>query len=246
DAVTTNAKGQYSFATVAEGSYSLAVKPAAPVVCNGNYTGALRVDADKTADVKLPNRTDAAGTYSCAPVTYSWIKGSSKVSLTGDEDAKTISLPFPVKVYGVSYTSTSVTTNGVLNFLQPRLGDYSNVALPSASQPNGVVAPFWDDLALDGNSSVQTSTTGSKGSRTFAIVWNKAQLLDGSGDRVTFEAVFSEATGAITFQYRSVPGKGSSATVGIENQAGTDALQYSFNQNALTDLSAIRFTPKAA
>ncbi|MEU0596896.1 S8 family serine peptidase [Streptomyces sp. NPDC006393] len=247
DAVTTDADGRYSFAKVAEGSYNLAVKPAAPVRCNGVYTGAATVGAaDLTKDVQVPDRTDSAGTLSCAPVTYSWIKGADKVTLSGDEDAKTISLPFPVKVYGVSYTSTSITTNGLLNFLQPRLGDYANVALPSASQPNGVVAPFWDDLVLDGKSSVQTATTGSKGSRTFAIVWNKAQLLDGSGDRVTFEAVFSEATGAVTFQYQSVPDKGASATVGIENQAGTDALQYSFNQNALTDQSAIRFTPKAA
>ncbi|MEV6699777.1 S8 family serine peptidase [Streptomyces sp. NPDC051453] len=247
DAVTTNADGQYSFAKVAEGSYSLAVKPAAPVQCNGQYIGAATVGSgDLAKDVKVPNRTDSAGSVSCAPVTYSWIKGSSKVSLSGDEDAKTVSLPFPVKLYGVSYTSTSVTTNGLLNFLQPRLGDYTNLALPSAAQPNGIVAPFWDDLILDGKSSVQTATTGSKGSRSFAIVWNKAQLADGSGDRVTFEAVFSEATGAVTFQYQSVPGKGSGATVGIENQAGTDALQYSFNQNALTNLSAIRFTPKAA
>ncbi|MEV0093215.1 S8 family serine peptidase [Streptomyces sp. NPDC050738] len=246
-AATTDAKGQYTFAKVAEGSYSLAVKPAAPVLCNGVYTGAAALgSADLTKNVQIPNRTDSAGSISCAPVTYSWIKGSTKVSLTGDENAKTISLPFPVKMYGVSYTSTSITTNGLLNFLQPRLGDYANVALPGAMQPNGVVAPFWDDLILDGKSSVQTATTGSTGSRSFAIVWNKAQLADGSGDRVTFEAVLSEATGAVTFQYQSVPGKGSGATVGIENQAGTDALQYSFNQNVLTDLSAIRFTPKAA
>ncbi|MET7521613.1 S8 family serine peptidase [Streptomyces sp900116325] len=245
--VTTDAKGQYSFAKVAEGSYSLAVSPAAPVQCNGVYTGAATVaSADLAKNVQLPNRTDSAGTTSCAPDAYSWVKGTTKVSLSGDEDAKTVSMPFPVKLYGVSYTSTSITTNGLLNFLQPRLGDYTNLTLPSAAQPNGVVAPFWDDLVLDSKSSVQTATTGSKGSRTFAIVWNKAQLLDGSGARVTFEAVFSEATGAVTFQYQSVPGNGSGATVGIENQAGTDALQYSFNQNALTDLSAIRFTPKAA
>ncbi|MFG2660555.1 S8 family serine peptidase, partial [Streptomyces sp. NPDC048425] len=247
DSVTTNANGQYSFAKVAEGSYSLAVKPASPVQCNGQYTGAATVGSgDLAKDVKVPNRTDSAGTTSCAPATYAWIKGSSKVSLSGDEDAKTIALPFPVKLYGVSYSSTSITTNGLLNFLQPRLGDYTNLTLPNAAQPNGIVAPLWDDLVLDGKSSVQTATTGSKGSRSFAIVWNKAQLADGSGDRVTFEAVFSEATGAVTFQYQSVPGKGASATVGIENQAGTDALQYSFNQNALTDLSAIRFSPKAA
>lgn len=37
-----------------------------------------------------------------------------------------------------------------------------------------------------------------------------------------------------------MPGGGASATVGIENQAGTDALQYSFNEPVLTDKAAIR------
>jgi hypothetical protein len=36
------------------------------------------------------------------------------------------------------------------------------------------------------------------------------------------------------------------ATIGVENQAGTDALQYSFNETVLKDASAIRFSPKAA
>ncbi|MEV6265495.1 peptidase S8, partial [Streptomyces sp. NPDC051784] len=250
DAVTTNAKGQYSFATVAEGSYSLAVKPAAPVLCNGNYTGALKVDADKTADVKVPNRTDAAGTYSCAPVTSSWIKGSTSTGLTGDEDAKTISLPFPVTYYGVKYTSASVTTNGLVNFLQPRLGDYVNKPLPTAAQPNGVVAAFWDDLVLDKRSSVKTAVTGKTGKRQFAIVWSNAALGGDTSVRVSFEAVLDEATGAVTLQYQGIGTKalqrGGSASTGIENQAGTDGLGSSYNETVLSDGTAIRFTPKGA
>ncbi|WP_432179587.1 S8 family serine peptidase [Streptomyces sp. NBC_00063] len=243
--VTSATDGTFTLPAVAEGSYTLTVKPASPVQCNGIYTAALKVDGAVTRTVQLPARTDNSGT-SCTPATYSWIKGSSKVTLSGDEDAKTISLPFPVKLYGVSYTSTSVTTNGMLNFLEPRLGDYANTAIPSAAKPNGIVAPLWDDLVLDSKSSVQTATTGKTGSRTFAVVWNNAAFVDGSSGRATFEAVFDEATGATTFQYQSVPGGGASATVGVENQAGSDALQYSFNQNVLKNSSAIRFTPKAA
>ncbi|MFB6705290.1 S8 family serine peptidase [Streptomyces sp. NPDC056333] len=245
DSVTSATDGTFTLPAVAEGSYTLTVKPAAPVLCNGIYTAALKVDGAVTRTVQLPARSDNSGT-SCTPASYSWIKGSSKVTLSGDEDAKTISLPFPVKLYGVSYTSAAVTTNGLLNFLEPRLGDYANTALPSAAKPNGIVAPLWDDLVLDSKSSVQTATTGTTGHRTFAVVWNNAALADGSSGRATFEAVFDEAAGAITFQYQSVPGNGAGATVGIENQAGSDALQYSFNQNVLKNSSAVRFTPKAA
>ncbi|GAA1349594.1 S8 family serine peptidase [Streptomyces beijiangensis] len=248
--VTTGADGTYTFPAVAEGSYHLTATPAAPVLCNGIWTGAVTVDGNKTVKASLPARTDAAGTYSCTPGTYSWIAGQTKVALSGDENAKAVALPFAVKYYGVSYTSANITTNGLVNFLSPRLGDYANTALPAAAQPNGVVAAFWDDLTIDKKSTVQTTTTGTTGARKFAIVWNNAALVSDTSVRLTFEAVFDEATGAITLQYQGIGTsalqKGSSATIGIENQAGTDALQYSFNASVLTDKSAIRISPKAA
>ncbi|MEU9090222.1 S8 family serine peptidase [Streptomyces sp. NPDC048428] len=250
DAVTTGADGTYTFPSVAEGSFRLGVTPAAPVLCNGNWTGAVTVDGNETVKASLPPRTDAAGTYSCAPAAYSWVTGKTKVALSGDENAKAVALPFPVTYYGVAYTSANITTNGLVNFLSPRLGDYANTALPAAAQPNGIVAAFWDDLTLDKKSSVQTTTTGTTGHRTFAVVWNNAALVSDTSVRLTFEAVFDEATGAITLQYKGIGSnasqKGSSATIGIENQAGSDALQYSFNESVLTDASAIRFSPKAA
>ncbi|WP_225802979.1 S8 family serine peptidase [Streptomyces sp. NK15101] len=250
DPVTTDAQGTYTLPKVAEGAYTLRVEPSAPVVCNGTYTGALTVDGAETADVKLPNRTDTGGTYSCAPVASSWIKGSSNTGLTGDEDARTISLPFPVSYYGVTYTSASVTTNGLVDFLQPRLGDFANTALPAAAQPNGVVAAFWDDLVLDKRSSVQTAVTGKSGARRFAIVWNNAAFGADTSVRVSFEAVIDEASGAITLQYQGIGSgalqRGGSATTGIENQAGTDGLGTSFDETVLSDATAIRFTPRDA
>ncbi|MEU9317305.1 S8 family serine peptidase [Streptomyces sp. NPDC048295] len=243
DPVTTGTDGTFTLPKVAEGAYTLTVKPAAPVLCNGVSATSLTVDGVETRTVRLPARTDNAGN-SCTPATYSWIKGVANVSLSGDEDARTISLPFWVSLYGVDYSSASVTTNGLINFMEPRLGDYDNTALPAAARPNGIVAPFWDDLTLDKKSSVQTATTGKSGHRKFAIVWNKAVLL-ADNSRATFEAVFDEATGDVTFQYQSVPGNGAAATVGIENQTGTDALQYSFNQPVLTAGSAIRIAQGA-
>ncbi|MFD6531319.1 S8 family serine peptidase [Streptomyces sp. NPDC060184] len=247
DAVTTNAKGRYSFAKVAEGSYGLSVKPAAPVLCNGDFAGTAAVGAaDLTEDVRVPNRTDRSGN-SCAPAAYAWVAGSKKVALSGDEDAATVALPFSVKHYGVAYSSVSVTTDGLINFVSSRVGDYGNTALPTAGANGvkGIVAPLWNDLTLDKKSSVQTATTGTKGSRTFAVVWNDAAYADGTTGRATFEALFDEATGAVTLQYKSVADHGAGATVGIANQAGTDALQYSYNQSVIADGTAVRFTQGA-
>ncbi|MFE6892946.1 S8 family serine peptidase [Streptomyces sp. NPDC057694] len=247
DAVTTDAKGRYSFAKVSEGSYTLTVKPAAPVLCNGVYNGTAAVaSADLTKNVQVPNRTDSSGN-SCAPAAYSWIAGSKKVALSGDEDSASVALPFSVKLYGVSYSSASVTTDGLVNFLSSRVGDYGNTALPTtgANGVKGIIAPLWDDLTLDKKSSVQTATTGTKGSRKFAIVWNNAAYANGTSGRSTFEAVFDEATGAVTLQYQSVADKGAGATVGIADQSGTDALQYAYNQSVLADGTAVRFTQGA-
>ncbi|NED84980.1 S8 family serine peptidase [Streptomyces sp. SID11233] len=241
--VTTGADGTFTLPEVAEGSYTLTVTPAAPVLCNGEYDEALKVAGDVTEKVKLPLRTDAYG-HTCSPATYSWVKGTEKVALSGDEDATTISLPFPVELYDVAYTSASVTTNGLINFMEPRLGDFDNVALPSVTKPNGAVAALWDDLVLDKKSSVQTATKGDVGHRTFAVVWNNAAYADGSAGRATFEAVFDEATGAVTLQYKTVDDRGVGATVGVENQAGVDALQYSYNQPVLTAGSAVRIAPE--
>ncbi|MCX4988118.1 MULTISPECIES: S8 family serine peptidase [unclassified Streptomyces] len=246
-AVTTDAKGTYSFAKVAEGTYGLTVKPAAPVLCNGVYTGTATVaSADLAKDVRVPARTDSSGN-SCAPAAYSWIAGSKKVALTGDEDSASVALPFPVSLYGVSYSSASVTTDGLVNFLSSRVGDYGNTALPTtgANGVKGVIAPLWDDLTLDKKSSVQTATTGTKGSRTFAVVWNNAAYANGTSGRSSFEVVFDEATGAVTVQYQSVADKGAGATVGIANQSGTDALQYSYNQSVIADGTAVRFAQGA-
>lgn len=241
--VTTGTDGTFTLPEVAEGSYTLTVTPAAPVLCNGEYAESLKVAGDMSEKVKLPLRTDSYG-HTCSPATYSWVKGSDKVALSGDEDATTISLPFPVELYGVSYTGASVTTNGLINFMEPRLGDFDNVALPSVAKPNGTVAALWDDLVLDKKSSVQTATKGDVGHRTFAVVWNNAAYADGSDGRATFEAVFDEATDAVTLQYKTVDDRGVGATVGIENQAGVDALQYSYNQPVLTAGSAVRIAPE--
>ena len=247
--VVTDAAGAFRFPAVAEGAFTLTATPAEPVLCNGTYSAVLAVDAAETVTAALPALTDAAGN-SCLPAAYAWTSASTKLALSGDENAKTIALPFPVSFYGASYNQASVTTNGLVNFLAPRLGDYANTALPSPGQPNGILAAFWDDLTLDSKSAVKTATSGTAGQRKFAIVWENAAFAADTTKRVTFEAVFEEATGAIVLQYQSIGANaletGGSATVGIENQAGTDALQYSFGQSVLVDRSAIRISPKAA
>jgi subtilisin family serine protease len=248
-AVTTDAQGRFTLPDVAEGAFTIAASPAAPVLCNGVARGPLTVGRDVVHDIALPARTDAAGT-SCLPTSSSWIKGTTKVAVSGDEDAATVALPFPVTFYGTTYSSASVTTNGLVNFVAPRVGDYANSALPTATAPNGMIAVYWDDLVIDKKASVQTATTGTAGSRRFVIVWNNAAVAADPSIRLSFQAVFDERSGNVTLQYKDAGSaaleRGSSATIGIESATGTDALQYSFNETVVTDGSAITFIRKAA
>ncbi|MDF6041532.1 hypothetical protein LRD69_05020 [Streptomyces sp. JH14] len=66
----------FTLPKVAEGAFTRTAAPAAPVLCDSDYAGALTVDGDETATVALPNLADASGN-SCAPAAYSWINGVS-------------------------------------------------------------------------------------------------------------------------------------------------------------------------
>ena len=78
---------------------------------------------------------------------------------------------------------------------------------------------------------------GSAPNRKFVVEWRNVRFFadDGSA-RVSFEVVLTE-NGDITVTWKDIGAaaieQGSSATVGIENAAGTIALQYSLNQPVL-------------
>ncbi|MCP2329189.1 subtilisin family serine protease [Hamadaea flava] len=244
DEATTDDQGRYRFAAVAEGAYDVVASPAAPVLCNAPMSRSLTVDADAALDFALPNRTDRYG-YTCTPSRVDWVDAHDRLPLKGDEDVATVALPFPVTFYGVERTTAYVTTNGLVNFAEPRLGDYANTILPGLGNPNGVVAAFWDDLIIDDRAKVQTALLGRTGDRRFVVEWDDALLASDGRTRISAEAVFAE-NGDITLQYRQLGGnaaaRGGGATIGLENVAGTDGLRYAYNEVVLERDQAITFT----
>ncbi|MEV0268065.1 S8 family serine peptidase [Hamadaea sp. NPDC050747] len=244
DEATTDADGRYTFAAVAEGAYDVVASPAAPVLCNAPMSRSLTVGAAATLDFALPNRADRYG-YTCTPSRPDWVDAHDRLPLKGDEDVATVALPFPVTFYGVERKTAYVTTNGLVNFAEPRLGDYANTILPGLGNPNGVVAAFWDDLIIDDRAKVQTALLGRVGDRRFVVEWDDALLASDGRTRVSAEVVFAE-NGDITLQYHQVGGnaaaRGGGATIGLENVAGTDGLRYAYNEVVLDGDQAITFT----
>jgi subtilisin family serine protease len=236
---TTGADGAYSFSNVPAGSYTVAASAGA---CFGAQSQSLVVDGDETLNFTLPARGDSFG-YTCVIEGPGYVEGDTPLALSGDDASTVVNLPFPFFFYGSTYGRAFVTTNGHINFLAAN-SSFSNVAIPAASAPNAAIYPFWDDLLVDASTSMRTMTAGTAPNRTFLIEWRNVTFFNATSLRVDVEAELSE-NGSIVFRYRNLgPDQrelGSSATVGIENQTGTVALQYSFNTAALSGSQSIRF-----
>jgi subtilisin family serine protease len=239
---TTNASGQYSFASVPNGTYTVTVTAGG---CFGTVSQSVMVNGDTTQNFTLPQRSDNGFGYTCVIESAGYVQGDIALALTGDDAATSVPLPFPFFFYGQTYDTAFVTTNGNLNFLATNT-TFSNTAIPSAATPNAAIYPMWDDLnVVSGTGSMWTRTTGTAPNRSFLVEWRNVDFFN-TTLRVDVEAQLNE-DGTIVTRYRNIDTdpreQGNSATVGIENAAGTIALQYSFNTAVLSDAQSIRFRP---
>lgn len=224
---TTDATGFYSFPSVPDGEYDVMAEAGG---CNASLTQHLSLNgADVTGfDFSLPAVTDNFG-YFCHIETPGYIEGTTPLGLSGDDSVTSIGLPFGFSFYGQTYNTAHIATNGYLNFLSPN-SIYSNTSIPSGFDPNAAIYPYWDDLYIDGSSSMWTDEL--QNPHRFLIEWRNAAYFADFSRRVDFEVVLYE-NGRILTQYRNIDAdgreQGNSATLGIENAAGNDALQFSFN-----------------
>ena len=240
-AVTTNANGQYSFASVPNGTYTVTVTAGG---CFGSVSQSVTVNGNTVRDFTLPQRGDSFG-YTCVIDSAGYVQGDTALALTGDDAATSVNLPFSFFFYGSSYNRAFVATNGHINFLSSQT-TFSNVAIPATGVPNAAIYPLWDDLnVVSGTGSMWTKTSGTAPNRSFLIEWRNVNFFNTSLT-IDVEAQLNE-DGTVITRYRNIGTdpreQGNSATVGIENAAGTVALQYSFNTAVLSDTQSIRFVP---
>ena len=132
--------------------------------------------------------------------------------------------------------------------------DFANTDVTATPVPNdrAAILPLWTDLTFQvpGAGAVFYQTLGAAPARRFVVQWNNAYP-QGATSPVTFQAILSEGSNGVLFQYKNValgPGEpahnGAHATVGIRN-AGSPAnnqhLEWSFNAPVLTNESALAF-----
>ncbi|MFO7651302.1 MAG: M6 family metalloprotease domain-containing protein [bacterium] len=176
----------------------------------------------------------------------------------GDEARWRLPLPFTFRFYGTNYDTCWVSTNGWLSFgADPGTNAATNTALPAAAAPNAAVYAYWDDLNLVASDSagVYQQTFGSSPNRYTVISWVDARVVGspsykGYYNQVTFQVVMYE-DGRLIVQHKDAACSdttrnwGHSATVGIENAAGTVGLQYLYNGapvgNLINNVRAVSF-----
>lgn len=245
DPVTTDADGAFSFADVPEGDYAVAASAGR---CYGDAKQDFTVDGDETVALSLSLVKDEWG-YTCSEGTGEYLQGDTEVTLTGDDAAAKITLPFEFPLYGEKFKDAYVTTNGFLTFGATSTV-YQNGPLPSTTAPNAGLYPFWDDLRMDDDSQVYTKATEIDGQEAFTVEWRDVSLRSPATDRVNFSATLL-ANGTVSYGYGELAdtdaGKGASATVGLENSAGSIGFEYSLNTAfAAKDLSVTFVAPPTA
>src|SRR5262245_7887809 len=185
-----------------------------------------------------------------------------------------ISIPFAFSYVGSSTNSVRPNTNGSMKIGSGGGGDTpANQVLPSAATPNGMVAPFWDDLKT-GPPSDPSAISYLATPASLILEWNNmkfsaAGATGGSPGRngsVTFQAALFP-NGVIEFRYgpytppdtsacppyppdscgstAAFPQSGPSASIGLENTSGTVGVDGTGlgGANTAPPRHNLRFTP---
>jgi len=159
-----------------------------------------------------------------------------------------------------------VSANGALYFVASAsscngFGDVANTDPSSTIVPGDLpaVLPYWSDLTFDqpGAGAVYYGTVGAAPSRRFVVQWNNA-FPQGSPNPVTFQAVLTEGSNEVRFQYKNValgpanPARNAGrATVGVRNTgapANQQQIAWSYNVPVVAEEPALQFStlPTAA
>lgn len=231
----SDANGAFSFANVPSGRYRV---EATGTVCEKPRTRNVVVDgANASVEVRLRAIVDAFG-HECVEEPLTWLEGTASVPYS--YPAPRIELPFPFLFYGKRLPAVYPTTTGFLTAFLTYPTAF-NVALPSPYAPNAAMYPFWDDLYAGG---YRTATYGEAPDRTFVVQydsfwsWPDTQPLE-------MAVSFRERDSSIAFHYRTASGVGDgrSATIGIEDHAGQDALMLGHDQAIVRSGLQVRFIP---
>ena len=160
--------------------------------------------------------------------TYTAITGTTS-SATGDDGFEdNLPIGFSFVFAGTTYTTFSVTTNGMIRLGNPintaSSYEYNNANFGNFTTTNTnvpMIAGFWDDngISAGAGGNIQYLTQGTTGNQTLTVQFtNCAFSTGGTGSSITFQIVLHEVDGQIDIIYGGVSGTSSeSGTIGISS-----------------------------
>ncbi len=172
---------------------------------------------------------------------FDWFEISdvgTRLTLT-DESIVDVNLPFAFPFYGDLKTKVRICSNGYLTF-GTASSKWTNTPIPDPSDPNDLIAVFWDDL--DPGTAGDVYYYHDQEAGRFIVEYQGVAKWWQESVSYTFQAILYP-NGTIVFQYLEMIGELTSATVGIENATGTDGLQVVYNAPYIEDGLAIGFAP---
>ncbi|MCF7918712.1 MAG: DUF1573 domain-containing protein [Candidatus Cloacimonetes bacterium] len=202
------------------------------------------------------------------PLAYEWIPIQSSPSLPFDDwgDEGSICqrfLPFNFRFYGQDYDVITICSNGWVAPGYTESASFMNWAIPGEGGISPIIAVFWDDLVTWSNGNAHALYQADE--HRAVIEWYHLKN-DWDNSYETFELIIydreyyptSNGNNMLKMQYQDFnnvnegnyhehPGgnHGQYATIGIENQTGTQGLQYTYNNEypvtatPLSDCSAL-------
>lgn len=167
-------------------------------------------------------------TISNGPATF--IAGTTDTGNHGDDVTAPLTFPFPVSLYGVSYASAHVASNGNLQFLAtPVAGQWNNVCLPTGAFSGPTIFPLWDDQYTTdaaGGQGIFTSVSGVSPNQVFSIEWRTQNCCAGGPPVHNYCVIFYESDSFFDVVYQAVDATGTDSTVGVQAGPGGPFTQY--------------------
>lgn len=132
---------------------------------------------------------------------YNWIEisvsGTSVGPLWDDAEYGPFSIGFNFDFYGGTKTEFYIGNNGALLFNLEEL-PANNPSIPSTSNPDELIAPFWDDLDEE-TGAIYYETKGSAPNRYLVVQWDEICPYPGSpgAENITFQLILYETWNTI-------------------------------------------------
>ncbi|MDQ2805432.1 MAG: S-layer homology domain-containing protein, partial [Chloroflexota bacterium] len=194
--------------------------PTATATSTSTATATATTTGTSTATATVTATVNPCANYAIATATATIVPGTVNTGNSCDDCTTTIMLPFPISLYGQTYTTAAVSSNGQLDFGVADIG-YTNTCLPDAATTYAIF-PYWDDQRTDVGTGVGifTATVGN----IFYIEW-RTTLFNG-GTPENYEVVLTQGSQSFQIVYGPSITDTAEETVGVQGTGSSNFTQY--------------------